>query len=478
MKSANQLFQLFRSTRLATLLCSALITSCGGSVITAGIGGTGISYGTVTDFGSIILNGSRLDDSTAIVTLDGIPGDGSEHGGIKLGMVVKISGTFSGNTGTATLIDYRDNLEGEVCDALLSVNGIRTLRVLGQTVILDATTIVENATIDTISLGDIVEVSGLPDKDGQIHASFVEVKNPAPMEFEVKGFVNNVTGSILTINSLEVDFSGSGVVDSSIPGGDPDGLFVEVKGNSTDFACGAPDTLIATSVELEVEGAGVIPTGDHAEVEGFVTAVTTPVISNSFMIGNQEVVITSSTRFLPEDFGVIHIDVDAKVEADGTFANGVLTATKISFRENVKLESDVATVNGISFTLVGLPGIVITTNSATEFNIVTINSGDHIRVRGIEGPNNTVLATRIDDRSGQTDAFLQGAVDDISDPNITVLGISVDTSSPIFQFEDVNDVPISRATFLDLVQPGTLVKFKSKLAASTIIWDEAELEDD
>ncbi|MEE8364245.1 MAG: hypothetical protein V3R76_00530, partial [Gammaproteobacteria bacterium] len=74
MKPANKLFQLFGNARLATLLCSALLASCGGSLETAGIGGTGISYGTVTDFGSIIVNGSRLDDSTATVTLDGIPG--------------------------------------------------------------------------------------------------------------------------------------------------------------------------------------------------------------------------------------------------------------------------------------------------------------------------------------------------------------------------------------------------------------------
>jgi hypothetical protein len=58
-----------------------------------------------------------------------------------------------------------------------------------------------------------------------------------------------------------------------------------------------------------------------------------------------------------------------------------------------------------------------------------------------------------------------------------VLGTIVDTIK-ISQFEDVNDKPISRATFLGLVEPGTLVKFKGDLAGSTITWDEAELEDD
>jgi hypothetical protein len=202
------------------------------------------------------------------------------------------------------------------------------------------------------------------------------------------------------------------------------------------------------------------------------------------MIGNRQVDITGSTRFLPEGFADSNIVVGAKVEAEGTSASGVLTATKISFRENVRLESDVASVDNSSFKLVGFPNINITTNSATDDNGVTVIPGLHIRVRGIEGPNNTVLATRIDTQSGM-DAFLQGAVDDISGAEVTILGVTVNTNlipdnfpDPDPNFQDIDEIGISRATFLGLVQPGTLVKFKSNLAASAIIWDEAELEDD
>ena len=235
---------------------------------------------------------------------------------------------------------------------------------------------------------------------------------------------------------------------------------------STDLTCGSPDTLIATSVELELEGAGDIPAGAHAEVEGFITELT----SNGFKIGNQEIVTTSSTSYLPEGFLVGDIMVGTKVEAEGTYDNGVLNATKIVFRENVKLESDVATVTGTSFTLKGLPDIVITTNIDTDFNDVTITPDIHIRVRGIEGPDNTVLATRIEDKSALHRSLQEGTV-------ISVLGIDVDTAS-ITVFQDVNELTISRTTFLDLVQPGTLVKFQGTLTGSTIVYDEAELEDD
>jgi hypothetical protein len=459
------------NARLATLLCSALLVSCGGSITSAGIGGTGISYGAVTGFGSIIVNDSHLDVSTATVTLDGNPGNASDpNGGLKIGMVVKVSGSFDGNTGTAASVEYRDNLEGPVCDAPPTIDGIRILRVLGQTVILDATTIVDSPdTIDTISLGNIVEVSGLPDKDGAIHASFIEVKDLIDAVIEVKGRVSNVIGSAFTINALDVDFSSIGII-NGVPA---NGQFVEVKGA---FICGVTtDMLMASSVGLEPEGAGSIPDGVNAEIEGF---ITTPLNANSFMIGNRQVVITGSTRFLPEGFDDLDIVVGAKIEAEGTSASGVLTATKISFRENVRLESDVANGDNSSFKLDGFPNIDITTNSATDDNGITVSSGLHIRVRGIEGPNNTVLAIRIRIQSG-TDIFLQGAVDDISGADVTILGVTVDTSS-IFQFEDVDDLPISSATFLGLVQPGTLVKFKGDLLSGVppIIWDEAELEDD
>jgi len=462
------------TTTVAMLASIAMLSACGGSGgggdsdQSAGIGGTGISFGTVTGFGSILVNGRRIDNSTASVTLDDNPGSGS-NGGIKQGMVVKASGTFSGNTGTATSVEYRDNLEGEVCFAPPTAGGIRTLRVLGQTVILDSTTIVDGGDIDTIVLGDIVEVSGLPDENEEIHASFIQVKNPIGAVIEVKGRVDSVDNGtkMLTINALDVNFN-TALIDNNIPGGMPAvGQFIEVKG--TVFSCGpVRDTLTATKVELEAEGAGAIADGVPTEVEGFVTTVLD---ATSFMIGSRKVMINLSTRFLPDDFSEIDIKVGTKLEAEGTFANGVLSASKISFRRNVKLESDVLNPVGNSFELEGLPGIVITTNAETT-GVAPVG---HIRVRGIEGPDNTVLATRIDSRSG-TDAFLQGAVDSKSGTTITILGIPVNVSS-IPEFEDIDGNPISQQQFLDLVQPGTLVKVKGDLIGPNITYEEAELED-
>ena len=67
-----------------------------------------------------------------------------------------------------------------------------------------------------------------------------------------------------------------------------------------------------------------------------------------------------------------------------------------------------------------------------------------------------------------------------------MLGITVDTSlipdifpNPNSNFEDANDMGISHETFLDSIEPGTLVKFQGVLEGSpiAITWNEAELED-
>ena len=89
MKYSYPRFRPARPAILAAVVLSVALASCGGgggssggSNQSAGVGGTGISYGTVTGFGSLLLNGRRVEDSGAFVTLDDIPGSGL-NGGIK-----------------------------------------------------------------------------------------------------------------------------------------------------------------------------------------------------------------------------------------------------------------------------------------------------------------------------------------------------------------------------------------------------------
>ena len=221
------------------------------------------------------------------------------------------------------------------------------------------------------------------------------------------------------------------------------------------------------------------------EIEGFVTAVPPDVPSGSFKVGNQLVITTGSTRFeggVPGD-----IALGVKLEVEGVLAGGVLTASKIEFRDSVKLEGDVANLGASSFSLNGLPGITVTANSLTEFRggisgLGDLANGNHVQVRGRLGSGANVIATEIDRTSTTPDnrVELQGPIQSITgtSPNqvVTILGVSVNTAGVVFQ--DIDDSVITRDAFFAKAVVGKLVKARGTLVGGGgVTWSEMELED-
>ena len=199
-----------------------------------------------------------------------------------------------------------------------------------------------------------------------------------------------------------------------------------------------------------------------------------------FFIGTTHVQTTASTEF--RGGTIDEIVVGAKLSAEGRLANGVLTAKHVKFHASVKLEGNIATIDlaAKTFTITGLPGVTVTVNSQTEGGN-TLNSllvGDHVRVRGRAGDGNSVIATRLEQRSVSNDVDLQGPVQGVADPNLTILGVTVDTSAiSNDNFKGLNDQPIVRAAFFNVVKDGTLIKVKGRLDVGVVTWREAELED-
>jgi cytoskeletal protein CcmA (bactofilin family) len=311
-----------------------------------------------------------------------------------------------------------------------------------------------------------------------IAASFIERKPGTGCSAicEVKGTVRNHNAGLATfqIGGLTVIYDNATLINDMPvpPGSNWNGIFVEVKGTGYDAAT---TTLTATKVEPENEGIGNVV--DEFEVEGFVTQAGTPngnIID--FTIGTTPVRTTANTEF--RGGTVDEIVVGAKMSAEGRFDGTTLIAKHVKFHASVRLEGD-ATVSGNTLTLSGLPGVTITANSQTELkDAASLNdlNGNHVRVRGrVTGPN-TVIATRIELRSSDSDVDLQGPVQSISGTVIEILGVSVDLSA-INQFESVSGTSMSRTAFLAEVQVNSLVKVKGAWNGTTVNWDEAELED-
>ncbi len=466
---------------------AGLLAACGSegvpSVSASGSGsgsGSASASGTITGFGSVFVNGKKFETSGSSFTVDGQSGSQSD---LKVGMTVTVNGSFNGTQQSADTVLQKDAVEGLVQS--VGADGLSMI-VMGQTVLVDNSTLIDDNisgrnVLNLVTGTDNVEVNGHIRPNGVIQATFIEKKliNVTP---EVRGFVTNHDSGLATfrIGNLTVNYSGADISDMPIPNGNNwDGRFLEVKG--ANFSS-ATTTLIATKVEPENQGIGRVI--DEFEVEGFVTQAGT---SNGnvmgFTIGTTPVRTTANTEF--RGGTVDEIEVGAKLSAEGRFDGSTLIAKHVKFHESVRLEGDIAAIGMNSMTIRGLSGITITVNRRTEFKasggetVETLSDlavNDHVRVRGrVTGPD-TVVATRIQLRSADRDVDLQGPVQSINGGVIVILGVSIDTGT-INHFESVSGTSMSRAGFLAEVRVNSLMKVKGELSGTTVVWDEAELED-
>ncbi|HEY9199439.1 MAG TPA: DUF5666 domain-containing protein, partial [Gammaproteobacteria bacterium] len=241
--------------RFPVLALLLTLTSCGGgggSLAEGGIGGTGISTGPITGFGSIYVNGVEYDTQTAEVLIEGDvagTGDAVVLNNLAVGKVVTVEGSIpTGARATASRVYFNDNVEGPLQAIAVVDADTRELTVLGQTVIADADTRFENTTLGALAVNNQLEVSGLVQPNGAIKATFIEKKSAVFVDggsVEVKGVVSNLDtlARTFTLSAVTVDYSGADTseLDAALAEGDS----VEVKGV---FSGGV---LYATRLETE-----------------------------------------------------------------------------------------------------------------------------------------------------------------------------------------------------------------------------------
>ena len=446
-----------------------------------GIVRTGFAIGPIANFGSVIVNGVRYSTTGATITIDDSPGVESD---LRVGQVVSINGRFDASltTGTATQISFDDNVEGPV----QSINTIAsTLVVLGQTVRVGAATSfddnIQPASLAGLVVGDIVEVSGLVMSDGSIDATRIE-KKPAGSLFEVHGTISslNAVTRRFNLNALVVDYSAAQLDD--FPGAQiSNGQAVEAKGS----AVNANGALVASRVEFEgppVNG----PAGDRVEIEGFITRF---VSAQNFDVAG--IPVTTGTATVFEGGTATDLGLNVKVEVEGNLtASGSITATKVDIRRAtaVRVTALVDSVNAAANAL-DLLGITVRIDALTRLEdqsaadvdpltISSINVGDYLEVRGSELPagSGDILATIVERDDLDTETILQGFVTAVVNPSFTILGVTITTNGAT-QFRDVDDSPISAATFFGRVAAGTLVKAKGLETSTTnMTADEVEFE--
>jgi Domain of unknown function (DUF5666) len=480
---------------LPALVSLLLIVACGGSGSGNDDGGggtipppsngivrTGMSIGPIASFGSVVVNGIHYETDAAEITIDGEPGTQDD---LRVGQVVRVIAELEDgeSTGTATAVEFDDNVEGPIDSIDIAAS---VLVVLGQTVHVGAGTSFDDGiqprSIEGLSVGDFVEVSGLVKSDGSIEATRIEAV-AAGGEFEVRGQVSalDAANQRFNLNALVVDYSGAQLDD--FPGGQiEDGQPVEAKGTALD----AGGALVATRVEFK--GAPIAGAeDDFAEIEGYITRFAS---AQDFDVSGACVTTGTATTF--EGGSAADLGLDVKVEIEGVFDDaGCLAANKVDIRLGtaVRVTASIDSVDPASDSLIVL-GIPVDVDALTRFEdqsdadvepltLADLNTGDYVEIRGGERPagSGRVRAAILERDDIDTESELQGFVSAVADPTLTVLGVTIETNGST-TFQDVDDSPLTAAEFFSRVTAGSLIKADGvETAPSTILADEVELED-
>ncbi|MDH5668643.1 MAG: DUF5666 domain-containing protein, partial [Nitrospira sp.] len=440
---------------------------------------------TVTGFGSIYVNGKKFETDDVTVEQDGefrqCRIDQADTCGVKKGMVVTVHGSLNGDQRTAHSISQKDAVEGLVQS--ISPDGL-SLIVMGQTVLVDSTTMFENSFTPVV--GQHVEVNGHIRPAGLIHATFIELKSAAVTP-EVRGFVSDHVSGAATfkIGNLTVHYGGADIHNMPLPNGNNwDGRFVEVKGAGGAFIPG-PDSQTEgtlTAIKVERENDGIDSHADEFEVEGFVTNVMSSDLAAGtahFFIGTREVRTTDNTEF--RGGTIDEIMVGAKLSAEGSVVDGVITADHVKFHDSIRVEGDIMKTESDTFTIAGLTSIMISINTRTDFHglsgLADVIEGAHVRVRGKMGSMpSSFLAASLELRSPDSDISIQGPVQMINGTELVILGVSVDVQT-IDHFKNMDGTSITRDVFLSTLTEQGLVKVKGTWNGAFVDWEEAKLED-
>lgn len=320
-----------------TAAAVGIMAACGGTgsggldVADGGIRGTGSSVGPVSGFGSVFVNGVKFTTDGDVAGDDGI---GTESQLVE-GMILRIDGEWStSNLGEAFTVEYDDTLRGvmEIVSPWDPITRTATVQILGQSVRIDAQTVVKGAVVETLAGGVFVRMSGWRLPDGTFRASHLGLRNAGNTDafgdldrVELEGTIVELSATEFRIGTQLVNYSGA-VADGMELADLANGVAVEVEG----FIVG--NTLMADEIRPDDSRRYRSSTDSDIEFMGPVSSDYNQATA-TLSVNGIVVTVTDTTEFDgltgPEDLveGVL-------VEVDGAFIeDGSVTADEIELRE-------------------------------------------------------------------------------------------------------------------------------------------------
>lgn len=485
-----------RSGLLTGLLGSLLLLSaCGGGGSSSGpdaASSAGRTLGTVTGFGSIVVDGVRYDDRRARVVVDTESGAPDERTGpvtVKLGHRVSLEFSGSDDADSASRVGIAAEVVGRVAaispDLIIAGQIVRT----NEDPAAGPVTVYEGfGSRADIRVTDRAEVHGVPSMvNGQIviQASRIERKPTADAWVRVAGTVSNLSadGSSFSLGGLAVTLdrrpSGTRVVPGSL--GLANGQRVVVWSTGAATATPSGTSVAASLVRIQ---RGQTQGSQQLRVSGPVTECTAP-CAGSFKVGGTPV----NAAAAGVDFrngGAADLANGRWVDIRGTLdANGeVLLASRVTLRDRgpavpiTGLRGSITDyVDAANFKVRGVP---VTTDASTRTAAscpTPLANGTLVDIRGRITPTQ-VVASSID-CSPNAEGFsveLKGTVGtvDAAARTFTFSGITGSLTNLTVRFDD--QTVYDDGTVQNLV-PGARVEVKGTVAGNVLTAREIDFED-
>lgn len=355
-------------------------------------------------------------------------------------------------SGTLTAIEFGAQIEGPVTST-------NPLAVFNYELDVTSDTTLTNLPGDDIAnieVGAELLLAGFSDSQGGFQVTGLEFEDDPLDEWVVTGPVSNISGEGFFIGSQAVAFNG--VDPEGCLNGFTAGVFVQVEAlPAEEFERG--DTITTTSEieclsdELGGEPGAIVP----AYVEGFITVVSA---NSGFFVGEQSVVVTPETLFESGDAADLEVGLLVHVEGLLNTDTGVLDAEEVEFaRVRVEAEAPLsaADIIGDTITILGIP-MRSTQETEDEDNILGGIVGTiQVRMEGFVDSEGLVVLDSVEN-SGPADAndvSLRAVVDAIDQPEVTVLGVTVDTSLSDLFLDDESPTPLTEGEFFEALRVGS-----------------------
>jgi Cu/Ag efflux protein CusF len=348
-----------------------------------------VAVGTVTGFGSVIIDGVRFDDSAATIEIEREPGAipvPVTPRQLRIGQRALVEFFGDETNARARAIRVDSEIVG-VVDSVDAAGG--KLVVAGQEVRINTntaagpvTTFEGYASLADVKAGDRVEIHGLPKADaGKLYIQATRIERASePASFvRVTGTIKNLAATTFELGALKVSYSGTTRLIPSTAKLAND-MRVVVWSDTPAVA----GTLTAKSIRVK----GALPAAGSAWISGAISDCT-GACAASFKVNGLAVDATKA-RFPNGSAATLANGVFVRVRGDLDAATGKIVATQVVFRGQDDLELEVrGTISGYTagangtatFTVRAIP-VQINAQTKLDGCPATLADGLAVKVEG------------------------------------------------------------------------------------------------